>query len=1259
MSGRKNVLLLIAAVSMGFGACSRTDSQAPSGASSGATQSHGLESATARFVVELESAPVGVAKARAAATGAPFDAAAYEAELAKGQDAVLAELASQGIATAVSSVSATTADGTSTATALRWMYAYNGFAVEAPVGARATIEALPGVRRVQEDTEVHALLAESVPYTGANLRWDIGFRGEGQIIADIDTGIDWAHPSFTNDPAALPGPAHPKVKHYMSYTAGAVTDDFGHGTHVGATIAGDRALGYTTGTVSEIDDLGRSLFDGMAPKADLWGYKVLSTAGSGLTTSIVMAINDSAARGADVLNLSLGSTADDPSSANSKAVDNAMLSGAVVAVAAGNSGPGYSTIGTPATARLALTVGATTDPGDNQYYAYDTTEVPARKMNLSLFSNSPPPPTPAVESEYVYVGEGCTPLDYGARAPVAGRIALIKRGTCTFSAKALLAQEQGAAAALIFNNVSGDYSGSMDKTRIMVGAISDVNGAHLVQFTGADGLSTHKVLLDPQAQTQAGQITGFSSRGPTDDYRIKPDVVAPGNTITAATSKIGLPAASMASASGYTTAGGTSMATPHVAGAAALLRQQHPAWTPFEVKVALMNSARRLTDPADGKLYSVMDQGAGLIDVPAASDIKGLLFVKRPDYGTGVIEGSYSFQRVDNKGGVVTRSVTFTLRDLSGTTRSYAISFEPGDGKNRGGEGRALPAAGFVAQLDQTSVEVPANGEATFTFTVSVDGAVLASGDYEGWIVARAADQTLHAPVFYRAESGSAGGLPAPEVTAPATASGSFSLSWGALDGAKGYRVQEATQAPVQQVSDDAESGFAQWTVGGTAGPLGWTSSFGRANSGSASFYATQASSQNNTLTLEAPVQIPAGASAALSYWTFYDIEPGFDFGYVEASRDGKSWTTLESLDGASGTWVRRELDLSRFAGGPVHVRFRYTTDLVVDVGAHEGWYVDDVSITTSNWTTLADTTDTSFTVSGRASGTYLYRVAALFDTADALSVPGPYSAPVSVVVALADLVMDSQDLTFVQSGHSATVTAVVQNAGQGAAENVVVRFFVDGEQIGTDQTVSQLTAGAQATVSVEWKLRGMNGTRTVTAVADPDGAIAEDREDNNTATQTVQIRGNRIKNGSFETRDGSGNPEGWSGSGSTANGDDPALATDGQRSALVVGTGSPLSGAWVSDPVAVSAGEVLTVSVDAVTVNASSGPQLAVQFVDSVGGVLGVLTVATGATSSLTLSGLVEVPAGAAALRIELRGFASTDLLTSGTVSFDNVGVY
>ena len=182
----------------------------------------------------------------------------------------------------------------------------------------AAIGAHPAVRAVHADEPVRAHMDESVDYVNAPAAWqDPGVTGAGQSVAVLDTGIDWTHPMFGAD-VTPPSDLHEKVKHYETWTAGH-HDAHGHGTHVAGTAAGASKYGDTL--------LGPARFDGPAKDADIWAYKVLSDAGTGLTQSVVMGIESAAARGADVQNLSLGSDDGDPSSPTSRAVNNATAAG--------------------------------------------------------------------------------------------------------------------------------------------------------------------------------------------------------------------------------------------------------------------------------------------------------------------------------------------------------------------------------------------------------------------------------------------------------------------------------------------------------------------------------------------------------------------------------------------------------------------------------------------------------------------------------------------------------------------------------------------------------------------------------------------------------------------------------------------------------------------------------------------------------------------------------------------------------------------
>ncbi|MGA8807671.1 MAG: S8 family serine peptidase, partial [Thermoanaerobaculia bacterium] len=234
---------------------------------------------------------------------------------------------------------------------------FNGVAIDAPAEAIAQLRMLPYVKRVVADVPMHALADDSLNLTIINAPkvWSsLGSRGAGVTVAIIDTGIDYRHP-------ALGGGFGPgfKVKGGWDFVNndGDPMDDAGHGTHVAGIVAGQS-----------------DVITGVAPDVSLIAYKVLGANGSGTESNVIAAIERAAdpnldgntSDHADVANLSLGGggNPDDPGCV---AIDNATAAGVTFAIAAGNSGGSgnnFHSIGSPGTARSAITVGAS-DLGDN------------------------------------------------------------------------------------------------------------------------------------------------------------------------------------------------------------------------------------------------------------------------------------------------------------------------------------------------------------------------------------------------------------------------------------------------------------------------------------------------------------------------------------------------------------------------------------------------------------------------------------------------------------------------------------------------------------------------------------------------------------------------------------------------------------------------------------------------------------------------------------------------------------------------------
>ena len=258
------------------------------------------------------------------------------------------------------------------------------------------------------------------------------------------------------------------------------------------------------------------------------------------------------------------------------------------------------------------------------------------------------------------------------------------------------------------------------------------------------------------------------------------------------------------------------------------------------------------------------------------------------------------------------------------------------------------------------------------------------------------------------------------------------------------------------------------------------------------------------------------------------------------------------------------------------------------------------------------------------------------------------------------------------REGDKVTVTATIRNTGNAPAAASKTEFLLDGITIlGMPDTLA-VPANGSVTVSVQWDTRSVKGTHTIRARADavplPNGVVVETSEVNNIGTLTVDVQGNKVKNGSFEEQNASGNgPDAWSGSSTGAGSASWSDGgSDGSKSAATSGNGGSVAGSaspsWTSDPIAVVPGEVLTLAVSVQSTNASSAASAGLVYLGAAGQVLNSVTLLTAplTTSGFTkLQQVVTVPAGVAQVRVKLVGFAPTDLRTSGTVRFDEVGLF
>ena len=251
-----------------------------------------------------------------------------------------------------------------------------------------------------------------------------------------------------------------------------------------------------------------------------------------------------------------------------------------------------------------------------------------------------------------------------------------------------------------------------------------------------------------------------------------------------------------------------------------------------------------------------------------------------------------------------------------------------------------------------------------------------------------------------------------------------------------------------------------------------------------------------------------------------------------------------------------------------------------------------------------------------------------------------------------------------VVDGQTAQVTATIANEGMGDAAASTTRFVADGQaELGSVAT-PVIAAGGSAQVSVPWNTAGVKGEHTIQATADAAMVLDEAVDTNNAGVLVVNVKGNKVQNGSFERADSTGSgPAAWTES-DTAAGD--ASWSPGSGQATITGTGGSvvLAGApsCSSAPVSVTPGDALDLVVSVRTAGASSAPAVDLVYLGPAGLVLDkvrTLAVPVSTGGFVTLERPISIPAGVAEVRVVLSGFAATDTKTSGTVTFDLVGLY
>jgi len=734
-----------------------------------------------RLIVELDSPPLAAAyrnSVSAAAVNGKLDANVPAAQ------AYINQLQAEQ-ATFVSTMQATVAGATvanfvnesGLSEQATYQVVFNGLAVDVGANDRAQtlvqLAKLPGVKNVYLDQPYYTQLYTSTHLINAPALWNqVGGQaggGAGIKFASMDGGVHHAAPMMDGTGYNYPpgyGPnglgltANNNGKiiasraYFRPWDPPAPGDEnpwpgvagTSHGMHTASTAAGDIVTatynGLNLGTIS-----------GVAPHAYVMSYRVfyesLNADGSFYTTEGLAALEDIVRDGADVVNNSWGGGPGSSGGINDpldQALINAVNAGIFVSMSNGNAGPGSGTSDHPSADYInvaATTSGGALASGVLNVIAPTPTDPNLQQIPYGTADFGPGLPVAQTSTyDVAWAGtvaptnvRGCNAFPANAFTGVA---ALISRGDCNFSDKVFNAQQAGATFVVIYDNSSDIVQGMSCASHCEPGEIT-INAIRIPMNAGnavVSWVQTHGAATKLEVNTIAfqqgntpDQIIGFSSRGPGVGGTLKPDIAAPGVNIIAQGYTEGV--SGEARHLGYGQASGTSMASPHVAGAAVLLKQIHPNWSPAWIKSALMSTAKYMdiylddgTTPAQP-----LDMGAGRLDLTRAANPGVILDPPSLSFGY-LISGTQ-------------KTITVTVTSVATGTETYNLStLYTGDGFT---QTTALPgynvtpAAVTLAAGESKTVQVTFN---------SLAG--MGQGDTQGYIIMDGTTHDAHLAAWAR-----------------------------------------------------------------------------------------------------------------------------------------------------------------------------------------------------------------------------------------------------------------------------------------------------------------------------------------------------------------------------------------------------------------------------------------------------------------------------------------------------------------------------
>lgn len=651
----------------------------------------------------------------------------------------------------------------------------NGFSMKLPYGKLDAVRSLSGVKNVwvaeqyslPEDLSADDYtisMSSSTGMVGSTEANAMGYDGTGTIVAILDTGFMKAHEAFSVMPTNTKYSRDDIASLLQSQTlASKVTDadsvyinekapygyDYAngdtdaeavgqaHGVHVAGTVAGNNGKD----------------FYGVAPNAQLMIMKIFGDNSGSTSDDIILAgVDDSVKLGADSINMSLGSPAgftaygDEDDSEESGLTyygvyTRAEKAGVNVLVAAGNETsstnynahnnltyaeyPDNAIVASPSTLEASLSVASVDNVKSTSYYMLLGEEKLAYNNAVNSASSTPYDILDTMDGktlEYVMVPGLGEEADY-AGLDVTGKIAVVSRGTINFGAKAENAAKAGAVACIIYDNVNGAIiNAALESFFIPTVTVTKIAGAKLAAASEKK-VSFSKENYGLVDNPIGGGVSSFSSKGPAPDLTIKPEISAPGG---------GIRSSVLGANNAYEVYSGTSMATPHMAGEAALLRQYIEKNYPDvkgealgDLVNSLLMSTASPSRELDGTYYPVRRQGAGVANIANAIESGAYLSVegsKRPKAEVG-----------SSKDGVYT--YTATVHNMTGEAKSYTVdttamietitvingeSFASNSNRDLTADEVTITYTGLDAG---NRITAPANGTATFSVKIELTAA--------------------------------------------------------------------------------------------------------------------------------------------------------------------------------------------------------------------------------------------------------------------------------------------------------------------------------------------------------------------------------------------------------------------------------------------------------------------------------------------------------------------------------------------------------